>query len=126
MVEKYPEHIFNLFILDKNPSHIYAVRMFIDGKWTTIMLDTCFPANQYGDLCAAQSYNNQIWVMLLEKAWAKIFGSYDNIISGTSEEGLTALSGAPCITFTTKDKDYFIQLQSYLKNGSIVNCSTSQ
>ena len=75
-------NIFNLFILDKNPSHIYAVRMFIDGKWTTIMLDTCFPANQYGDLCAAQSYNNQIWVMLLEKAWAKVFGSYDNINAG--------------------------------------------
>lgn len=35
--------------------------------------------------------------MLLEKAWAKVYGSYDNIHSGYNEEGLNALSGAPSI-----------------------------
>ena len=33
--------------------------------------------------------------MLLEKAWAKAYGSYDAIDGGLSSEGLTAISGAP-------------------------------
>lgn len=34
--------------------------------------------------------------MLLEKCWAKIFGSYKGIESGSSKEGFVALTGAPC------------------------------
>ena len=69
-------------MLDKNPSHLYGVRLFVNGKWKTILVDLCFPVDKYGKLCAAQPYKNQVWVMLLEKAWAKIFGSYDSIHAG--------------------------------------------
>ena len=34
--------------------------------------------------------------MLLEKCWAKAFGGYDKIESGTPTEGFLALTGAPC------------------------------
>lgn len=40
--------------------------------------------------------------MLLEKAWAKIYHSYDNIYSGYNEEGLLAVSGAPSKPISTK------------------------
>jgi hypothetical protein len=33
--------------------------------------------------------------MLLEKCWAKVFGSYESIDSGTPTEGFRAISGAP-------------------------------
>lgn len=33
--------------------------------------------------------------MLIEKCWAKIFGSYQSIDSGTPTEGFRALTGAP-------------------------------
>ena len=43
--------------------------------------------------------------MLLEKCWAKIFGSYRSIVSGSSKEGFLALTGAPCETIShEKDK----------------------
>lgn len=42
--------------------------------------------------------------MLLEKCWAKIFGSYKSIIAGSSKEGFLALTGAPCQTIS-HDKD---------------------
>ena len=35
-----------------------------------------------------------MWVVLLEKAWAKLYGSYRNIASGYPEEGLHDLTGA--------------------------------
>lgn len=34
--------------------------------------------------------------MLLEKAWAKLHGSYENIDLGSSLEAFVALTGAPC------------------------------
>lgn len=41
--------------------------------------------------------------MVLEKAWAKIFGSYSNIIAGNPREVLKALTGG--ITWECKTKD---------------------
>ena len=69
-------------MLEKNPSHLYGVRLFIEGMWRTIILDACFPVNRNGGFCAAQPHHHEIWVMLLEKAWAKVYGSYDNIHAG--------------------------------------------
>jgi hypothetical protein len=45
LVELYPEFIYRLFVLDKNPSDIYGVRLFIDGQWQTIILDAHFPVD---------------------------------------------------------------------------------
>lgn len=38
---------------------------------------------------------NDIWVPLVEKAWAKMCGTYDHSTHGTAPEALRALTGAP-------------------------------
>jgi hypothetical protein len=65
IVDRYPELVYRLFVLEKNPSHLYGVRLFVNGVWKTILLDACFPINKDHVLCAAQPYKSQIWVMLL-------------------------------------------------------------
>jgi calpain-15 len=82
IVQEYPELVYRLFVLEKNPSHMFGVKLFIDGAWITITLDGCFPINYYGKFCGAQPHYNEIWVMLLEKAWAKVYKSYENIVAG--------------------------------------------
>jgi calpain-15 len=47
---------------------------------------------------------NEIWVMLLEKAWAKIFGSYMRIEGGQAGEALPALTGAPATVINHKEE----------------------
>lgn len=42
--------------------------------------------------------------MLLEKAWAKIYGSYDNIEAGLCRECLHDLTGAPTMTIWTDEE----------------------
>jgi calpain-15 len=37
----------------------------------------------------------ELWVIIMEKAWAKIHGSYDRIVSGTVYLTLRDLTGAP-------------------------------
>ncbi len=46
----------------------------------------------------------------MEKAWAKIFGSYERIESGTCREALRDLTGAPT-------KSYFIEDSETKKNN---------
>lgn len=47
VAEFHPELIYKLFVLDKNPSSIYGIRLFVDGKWETIVLDARFPIDQF-------------------------------------------------------------------------------
>ena len=102
IVEHYPELIYRLFVLEMNPASIYGVRLFVDGAWETIITDARFPVNYHEHFVYAKPNKHEIWVLLLEKAWAKLYKSYENISSGYSSEGLTAITGAPCINMNTK------------------------
>ena len=44
-----------------------------------------------------------MWVPLLEKAWAKIKGTYQNSDGGYLQNGLRTLTGAPLFTYPTRD-----------------------
>ncbi len=45
-------------MLEKNPSHIFGVRLIIDGIWRTIAVDGCFPLNAEGKFCGAQPHHS--------------------------------------------------------------------
>ena len=43
--------------------------------------------------------NNEIWVLILEKAWAKVYGNYQRIEAGLSGEAMYPLTGCPQYQF---------------------------
>jgi calpain-15 len=48
-----------------------------------VIVDDYFPVNQRGEpIFAKPSGNREIWVMILEKCWAKLNGSYADIEGG--------------------------------------------
>jgi hypothetical protein len=48
----------------------------------------------------------EMWVVLLEKAWAKLYSSYKRIEAGYPEEGLHDLTGAHIQAYRTKGADF--------------------
>ena len=50
------------------------------------MVDDYFPVSKKDNhiMCANPTKDGSIWVMILEKCWAKLYGSYD-AIDGTKE-----------------------------------------
>ena len=76
--------------------------MRIDGIIQQIVIDDYIPVNQFGSPIFCQPNKDQIWVPLLEKAWAKINKGYANIIgnlfiylAGNPVEIMKAITYAP-------------------------------
>ncbi len=55
---------------------------------------------------------NELWVLILEKAWAKVYESYERIESGHTGEVLRALTGAPVKSVFTYSKNLWEEIQS--------------
>lgn len=73
------------------------MKMYINGEPEIVVVDDYFPFCTHKNNWAfsRSGQDKEIWVLLLEKAWAKIFGSYQRIEGGTTGEALPSLTGAP-------------------------------
>lgn len=96
--EEYPELLDHVVLTeDFNENGIYAVQLFVMGYRTVYTVDDYFPVSTWGnDLGMAKiSYDGGIAVPLVEKAAAKMVGTYDNIASGASSDAVYWLTGFP-------------------------------
>lgn len=110
----------NLFLLkEKNEMNYFSVKMLYRGKWREIDIDDYVPFI-FNAPAFSKSRENELWVVVLEKAWAKIYGSYKQIEAGFPEEPLHDLTGAPIkhIFLNTKGEKYEEQW-AYLVSASL-------
>ena len=119
-----------------NPDGFYELILNIDGKPQIVIVDDYLPVDKdTKQLIYAKSTKNEIWISLLEKAWAKVNGGYANIIGGTPMEALEFLTGFNSLSYDTENIDnidlneYKIEIVKHLqaadKNASIISCSTT-
>lgn len=92
-----PQRIRKLFSTEiPNDFGCYAVRICDMGEWREVIVDDSFPCydKQSGPVfTSGKQY--EMWVLLLEKALAKLYGGYGNIELGVPLELLHDLTGAP-------------------------------
>ncbi|KAM3133447.1 hypothetical protein pb186bvf_014451 [Paramecium bursaria] len=106
-----------------NKAGIYGIRFCLNGVWKIIFIDDYFPV--CGNQPAfSQPINNAIWVMILEKAWAKISGDYSKTDGGFMTEALNTLTGASTETIFTNIKDFKQQLAQLLDQRVIMCAAT--
>ena len=97
---KFPTLIKKLFYFkEKSQEHCYGVYLRINGKWELVLVDDYIPC--YGDnvhyamnFAFSSTNGNELWVILLEKAWAKINGNYAKIIGGEPHEVFDVITDA--------------------------------
>jgi len=70
----------------------YEICLKIDGVWQIVIVDDYFPMAKETEFVGVKPSGNEIWVMLLEKAWAKVNGGYNYINFGIAKDGYIALT----------------------------------
>ncbi|OVA06359.1 Peptidase C2 [Macleaya cordata] len=77
-----------------NDEGIYTVRFCIQGEWVPVVVDDWIPCEAPGKPAFATSRKqNELWVSLLEKAYAKLHGSYEALEGGLVQDALVDLTG---------------------------------
>jgi hypothetical protein len=96
-------------------SGAYILRFFQDGVWTPVIIDDRIPCQDRGPCFASSAQRNEIWIPLLEKAYAKRFGSYEALEGGHVSDALADLTGghASHIDLSTEET------QAMIANGSL-------
>ena len=88
----------SLFITKQlNNVGCYMLAGYIMGKRYKIIMDDKLPVSTTnGQLLFAKQSGSETWPLLLEKAWAKINGSYYRTKDTDEADALAFLTGAPC------------------------------
>ncbi|CAD8194518.1 unnamed protein product [Paramecium octaurelia] len=107
-----PQQIQKLFRNQEyQQSGLYGIYMCKNGVLQEIVVDDHIPCNLQGGPIFSKANGNELWVLLLEKAYAKLFGSYHKIESGLASCALKDLTGAP--------SEYFIRKGETLKDADL-------
>ena len=115
---------------ETNEVGCYSLWLCIDGEWQNVIIDDFFPVKKTEQnptvyLIFSRSNGPELWVLLLEKAYAKINGGYQNIEAGLCEEALRDLTGAPTQTLTDfTEKEAWEFLKGGVENNFLIVVSS--
>jgi len=113
---EFPKLVFELVETQvPNDNGCYRVKFCKNGWWQSVRVDDYFPCFPGGGPIYSRSNGNELWVMLLEKAYSKLCGSYESIKSGWAYEGMMDMTGAPCKTIRFDDST----VQPRVKSGQL-------
>eukprot|EP00929_Paragymnodinium_shiwhaense_P064775 TRINITY_DN32495_c0_g1_i3.p1 TRINITY_DN32495_c0_g1~~TRINITY_DN32495_c0_g1_i3.p1 ORF type:complete len:535 (+),score=99.14 TRINITY_DN32495_c0_g1_i3:182-1786(+) len=82
---EFPDSVPELFKEQElNPGGYYHVKIFDSntGQWNWVTVDDWIPFGADGQPLCSKPRDLEAWVLLLEKAWAKWFGSYARLMAG--------------------------------------------
>ena len=98
---------------------VYVIQLYIRGKPWLIEIDDNLLVEYTQDgwfqfkFADIDKHQKAFWPLLVEKAWAKVKGSYASAEQGQPENALSALLGAPVFRYQAADStaaDIFTQI----------------
>lgn len=80
---------------EDNYGGIFHFRFWLYGEWVDVVVDDRLPYWSDGTLvyCKNKQEPNEYWSPLLEKAYAKVYGTYESLDAGQTYDALVDMSG---------------------------------
>ncbi|XP_061194258.1 calpain-5-like [Saccostrea echinata] len=110
---------------------IFHFRFWVLGEWTDVVVDDYLPTQNGNLIYIHSNTRNEFWSALLEKAYAKIYGSYEVLEGGHAKDALVDMTGGVGEDITVsnyteseeKKQKLFNILSSAISNRSLISAS---
>jgi hypothetical protein len=97
LAEKY-NLIKRLFVSEyASKNGIYILKLCVNGEWTNVIIDDLFPCIPMSNPLVTRSPGNEMWVLIIEKALAKVHDSYYSLINVNIADFFLTLTGCPTL-----------------------------
>ncbi|XP_071377859.1 calpain-2 catalytic subunit-like isoform X2 [Centroberyx affinis] len=105
---------------------IFHFRFWRCGKWVDVVIDDLLPTRNKEPVSVSSRSGNEFWAPLLEKAYAKVCGSYGDMIAGFLPEAFKDFSGGVHMnyTLTKKPSDLWDVMNRATQCTTMMGCGT--
>ena len=103
-----------------NENGLYQIKLCVGGEWTTVVVDDYFPCIPLSSPLVTASQSNELWILILEKALAKVYDCYYNLTCLNLSDFFLTLTGCPSFSYNLENlqneekKDIFNKIKNFV------------
>ncbi|XP_060712110.1 calpain-12 isoform X2 [Hemiscyllium ocellatum] len=105
---------------------IFHFRFWQYGKWVEVVVDDQLPVKNRRLIFTSSSSRNELWSALLEKAYAKLYGSYSSLVSGNVSEAMEDFTGGIAVSLklsSVTPDELWMSIKRAFTKQSLASCS---